>query len=95
MTTFYVRPKEQGRDSAADGKTYLTAWNGIEEVNWDAICASNPAILWICRENFSRSAGVLTVCIEWEYSAPRRENGSASSALAELVADSVQGRYAA
>ena len=90
MATFYIRPKSQDRYGARDGTTYLTAWNGVEEVDWRALCAGNPATLWICRDKVSPTAGVLTVCIEWEYSPQRRKNKFASAALAELAAEPVQ-----
>ena len=79
MRTFYVRPTREGGYGAGDGTSYADAWNGLDEVNWDAMAAGDPAQLWLCGGPGGR-CGFVTVFVEWSYfeaaprPVPRRES---------------------
>jgi len=34
MKTYYVRPQREGGYGAGDGATYESAWNGLDQVDW-------------------------------------------------------------
>jgi hypothetical protein len=74
MATYYVRPRSEAGYGTGDGRSYANAWNGVESMDWHAIAASNPATVWICGAQVRPTTGVLSVFVEWEYSARGQED---------------------
>jgi hypothetical protein len=78
MRTFFVRPACDAGYGAGDGTSYENAWNGLENVDWQAMSA-DPAQLWLCGGP-GGPGGFMTVFVEWSYfesaprSLPRRES---------------------
>lgn len=72
MRIFYVRPKCETGYGGGDGNSYENAWNGMEEVDWDALSRAEPATLWVCGDPQGQ-AGFMTVFVEKSYlaAAPR------------------------
>ena len=81
MRTFYVRPTRDAAYGAGDGTTYEDAWNGLENVDWKAMAAGDPAQLWLCGGP-NGPGGFMTVFVEWSYfaeaTAPRPVPGRES-----------------
>jgi hypothetical protein len=80
MRTFYVRPERDGGYGSGDGTAYDNAWNGLDQVDWGAMAAGDPAQLWLCGGPGGPS-GFMTVFVEWSYfeqtaarPLPRRES---------------------
>jgi hypothetical protein len=82
MRTFYVRPQREEGYGAGDGTTYDNAWNGLENVDWQAMAAGDPAQLWLCGGP-GGPGGFMTVFVEWSYlaTAPQALSETAPQAL--------------
>jgi hypothetical protein len=50
MPRFYVRPEREARYGAGDGSSFENAWNGFSGVDWQALAAAAPAMLFVCGE---------------------------------------------
>ena len=50
MRIFYVRPERDARYGAGDGTSYENAWNGLGAVDWQALAAAAPAMVFVCGE---------------------------------------------
>jgi hypothetical protein len=50
MRRFYVRPERASRYGAGDGTSYENAWNGLAAVDWQALAAAAPAMLFVYGE---------------------------------------------
>ena len=50
MRMFYVRPEREACYGAGDGTSYENAWNGLGAVDWQALAAAAPALLFVCGE---------------------------------------------
>ena len=81
MRIFYVRPGKEGRYGAGDGSSYENAWNGFDAIDWSAVAACEPATVWLCGDPAcGRSAGFLSVQVEWSYLAANAAKHALQSA---------------
>ena len=65
MKTFYVRPPRPGGYGRGDGSSFENAWNGFAAIDWRAVAAAEPAMVWACGN--APGPGFTTVQVEHSY----------------------------
>lgn len=88
MRTFYVRPHCDAGYGRGDGKSYDSAWNGLQAVDWSAI-AAEPAQLWVCGDPQGQP-GFMTVFVEMSYIATQAATAAPAAASADSRRESPQ-----
>lgn len=66
MRIFYVRPAKDGGYGEGDGTSYENAWNGVQQVDWQAVRRHEPATVWVCG-NDERPSEFMTMHVEVSY----------------------------